>query len=193
MKRVAIAISVILLGASSAVHAAEHCMKTGEGSAWKAKYPAVYTKLMTYFTCENEGDPVACNVFVARAAEGLYGVRDFKRADGSYMTANTIMDFVQTNSKWSRLGLASSQSVLNDAASGAEDHLIIAVMSDQPHGHVALVLPGSPANSSNWKLNVPNSASAFLGDVSRAYVFCRLSWAFKDPAKVELWWRPKGN
>lgn len=193
MKRVVIAIGVLMLGFSSATQAAEHCMTTNEGAAWKAKYPDTYTKLMGYFTCQDPGDPVACNVFVARAADGVYGVTDFKRADGTYMTANTIMDFVKTNPTWSKLGMANSQSVLNDAAAGAEDHLIIAVMSDQPHGHVALVLPGDPMYSGNWKLNVPNSASAFLGNVDKAYVFCRLAWAFSVPSKVELWWRPKGN
>ena len=196
MKRIAVVIGALLLGASSAAQAA-NCMDTGEGAAWKARYPAIYAKLMTYFACEDTSDPTACNVFVAKAAEDVYGVTDFKRADGSYMTANTIMDFVHGNSGWSKLGMATSQSVLNDAAAGAEDHLIIAVMSNQPHGHVALVLPGSPLTASDysgtWKLKTPNSASAFLGNASKAYVFCRLSWAFSDPTKVELWWRPKGN
>ncbi len=132
-------------------------------------------------------------MFVARAAEGGYGVTDFKNADGSYMAANTIMDQVSGNPAWSKLDMASSQDVLNNAAAGAEDHLIIAVMSDQPHGHVALVLPGDPLFSSNWNLSAPNSASAFLNNVSKAYVFCRLSWAFNDPSKVQFWWRPKGS
>lgn len=193
MKFAVIALGSLSLVTSQAAVAAEHCMKTGEGSAWKAKYPDIYTKLMSYFTCQDTGDPVACNVFVARAAEGVYGVRDFKKSDGSYITANMIMDHVKSNKIWSKLGMANDQKVLNDAAAGAEDHLIVAVMSDQPHGHVALVLPGAPMASNSWKLNVPNSASAFLGNVERAYVFCRLAWAFSDPAKVELWWRPKGR
>lgn len=193
MRRILLALSIFLLGTHSPAWAAEHCMKTNEGAAWQSKYPEIYHKLMGYFTCYGAGDPVACNVFVARAAEGVYGVSDFKRPDGTYLTANKIMDFVKTNNSWSKLGMASDQSVLNDAAAGAQDHLIIAVMSDQPHGHVALVLPGDPMHSGNWKLKVPNSASAFLDRVDRAYVYCRLSWAFQDPAKVELWWRPKGN
>lgn len=194
MKRIILAIGVLLLGASSAVHAAEHCMKTNEGAAWKAKYPDLYTKMMSYFTCENETDPAACNVFVARVAEGAYGVTDFKLADGSYMSANRIMDFVHGSARWSKLGMADDQMALNNAASGAEDHFIIAVMSDQPHGHVAVVLPGAPMKSDKWGGRlVPNSASAFLGNVDQAYVFCRLAWASKDPTKVELWWRPKGG
>jgi hypothetical protein len=191
MKRIAVMVS-LLLGVSGAAQAAT-CMDNGEGAAWKARYPAIYTSLMSYFTCVDASDPTACNVFVARAAEGIYGVTDFRNADGTYMSANTIMDYVHASPTWSRLGMADSQATLNDAAAGAEDHLIIAVMSDQPHGHVALVLPGDPQPSGNWHRNVPNSASAFLGDVSRAYVFCKLSWAFQDPARVELWWRPRGH
>jgi hypothetical protein len=193
MRRLACILALASSLACAPAYAA-NCMDTTEGAAWKASYPDLYQKLVGYFTCiDDPNDPVACNVFVARAAEGVYGVTDFKNADGTYMTANTIMDQVQANPAWSRLGKANDQMVLNNAASGAGDHLIIAVMSDQPHGHVSLVLPGNTLFSSNWKLNVPNSASAFLGNVSKAYVFCRLSWAFSDPSKVELWWRPKGN
>lgn len=186
-----VATSLLCCGTSAY---AANCMDSGEGAAWKAAYPTLYSQLMGYFTCiDDPNDPVACNVFVARAAEGTYGVTDFKQADGTYMPANTIMNVVKSNAAWSKLGSANSQSVLNDAAAGAQDHFIIAVMSDQPHGHVAIVLPGVPQPSGTWKLSAPNSASAFLGNVSKAYVFCRLSWAFQDPAKVEIWWRPKGN
>ena len=147
----------------------------------------------TWHVARSPNDPVACNVFVARAGEGIYGVTDFKQANGTYMPANMIMDVVKSNNAWSKLGTADSQTVLNDAAAGAQDHFIIAVMSDQPHGHVALALPGAPLKSDAWNLKVPNPASAFLGKVSKAYVFCRLALAFQEPAKVEIWWRPKGN
>lgn len=193
MKKTALILALAGSMACTPVHAA-NCMDTSEGAGWKASYPNLYSKLVSYFTCiDDPNDPVACNVFVARAAEGAYGVTDFKNSDGTYITANQIMDRVRANSAWSKLGMADDQSVLDNAASGAADHLIIAVMSDQPHGHVALVLPGDPQYSSNWQLKAPNSASAFLNNVSKAYVFCRLSWSFSDPSKVELWWRPKGS
>ena len=183
-------LGLAMLCVSPAANAAANCMNTTEGDAWKSQYRDKYDKLMGYFTCEDETDPVACNVFVGRAAEGLYSVTDFKNADGSYMPANTIMDFVKTNSAWSKLGMANDQAALDNAADGAQNQLIIAVMSDDPHGHVAIVMPGDPMPSSSWgNLRVPNSASAFLGKVDKAYIFCRLSWAFKDPSRVELWWR----
>ncbi len=94
--------------------------------------------------------------------------------------------------------MANVQSVLNDAAAGAADaQPVIAIITGDPHGHVALVLPGQPAPSTTWKstagvpLKAPNSAAFSLNNINKAYVSCRLSAAFSDPSNVEIWWRLK--
>jgi len=85
-----------------------------------------------------------------------------------------------------------------DAAAGAENgQPVIATLVGDPHGHVALVLGGKLQQSTKWKspggvaLKVPNSAAFSLDRVDKAYVFCRLSAAFSDPAQVELYTRLK--
>lgn len=191
MKRFAVIMTALLFSMSGVAQAADRC--TAPEGNWKDQYPKLYTDLMGYFTCQNESDSQACNVFVGRAAEGVYHVTDFKRANGTYMMANDIYAYLPTNPTWSKLGMASDQSVLDNAAAGAQDHLIIAIAPGADHGHVALVLPGTPLKSDNWGMRVPNSASGFLNHVEKAYVFCRLAWAFSDKSNVEIWWRPKGS
>lgn len=148
----------------------------------------------------NQIDAVACNWFVAHAVDELYGVKDFTpQTNGRWLTANEIASFVRTHpEKWTKLGMANVQSVLDDAARGAaNDQPVVAVLEGNPHGHVALILPGAPKASSTWRdangvvLRAPNSAAFSLNNVARAYVSCRLSAAFSDPNRVEIWWRLK--
>src|SRR5689334_185572 len=89
-------------------------------------------------------DQVACNWFVAEASKKLYDVDDFtKDANGHWLVANEIADFVRISKDWSKLEMANSQSVLADASQGAGNgQPVIAVMQGNPHGHVALVLAG---------------------------------------------------
>jgi hypothetical protein len=146
-------------------------------------------------------DSVACNWFLAKALEKLYGVEDFSKSkNGKWLSANEIADFVRaTPSLWSQLGIANSQPVLNEAARGAANgQPVVAIQKGNPHGHVAVILPGTPKPSSIWKdaagksLLAPNSAAFSLNNVNAAYISCRLSAAFTDPSNVEIWWRLKG-
>jgi hypothetical protein len=169
---------------------------------------ATYDKLMGFMSCpadidKDEGrqiDAVACNWFVAKALNELYGVDDFgPKTQGKWLTANEIATWIRKHpDQWTKLGQANEQSTLNDAASGASNQQpVIAVMQGDPHGHVALVLPGALQVSTTWKdataatLKVPNSAAFSLNNVNKAYVFCRLSAAFSDPSKVEIYFRQK--
>lgn len=138
-------------------------------------------------------DQVACNYFVGKTLSDLYGLTDFRTGPASWLLANEMLDYVEAHSNtWAKLGTADSQGVLNEAAAGAANgQPVIAFMRGDP-GHVALVLPGEPQLSTNWHgLKAPNSAAFSLGHVDNAYVFCRLSFAFTDPEKVEIWWRLK--
>ncbi|MHA6879432.1 hypothetical protein [Ralstonia pseudosolanacearum] len=169
-----------------------------------------YDQLMQLMACPVDSDQqttaqvdaVACNYFVAKAVDTLYGVSDFSPSGGgagAWLSANAIGDYVQTHKDtWSKLGNADNQQVLQDAASGAANgQPVIAVMKGNPHGHVALVLGGELKASTTWvsdtddNMRVPNSAAFSLEHVDKAYVFCRLSAAFTDPSNVEIYWRVK--
>ena len=186
------------------------CMDT-DNLLWKnAASQQNYDKLMSLMSCPVDADTdtgiqvdsVACNYFVARTFEKLYGVHDFSPdggGAGKWLTANQIADYVRSNSEiWSKLGSANDQAVLADAAQGAANgQPVLAVLKGDPHGHVAVILGGALQPSTTWKdiggksMRVPNSAAFSLNNVAKAYVFCRLSAAFSDPSLVEVYWRVK--
>lgn len=185
------------------------CMDT-DNKFWidGAGQRAIYDKLMGLMTCpadvdKDEGrqiDAVACNWFVAKALSELYGVHDFDpTTQGKWLNANEIVSWVRGHAElWTKVGQGNVQSVLDDAAArAANKQPVIATTQGDPHGHVAVVLGGSPHASTTWKdaqgkdLLAPNSAAFSLDNVAKAYVFCRLSAGFSRPADVEIYRRTK--
>jgi hypothetical protein len=199
--KISLALLVLMAFAATCV-ARAGCMDT-DNQFWKSSMRATYDKLMGLMTCPLDADAVtgvqvdsvACNYFVAKALNVLYGVNDFAPPTngGRWLTANGIVAYVRSHTDvWSKLGNADSQGALQDAAAGAAmGQPVIATLAGDPHGHVALILGGALHQSSTWGLEVPNSAAFSLNDVNRAYVFCRLSFAFSSPSQVELYWREK--
>lgn len=197
------ALSLVISGSFNACFAG--CMDTDNKLWLTPSNQSIYDRLMALMACPadvdsdtgRQVDAVACNYFVAKGLNDLYGVNDFTSAsnNGIWLTANQIADFVRSHPElWSDLGSASSQQTLADAAAGAaQNQPTIAVMKGDPHGHVAILLPGTLEPSTTWALNVPNSAAFSLNNVSKAYVFCRLSAAFSDPSQVEIYWRVKSQ
>lgn len=55
-------------------------------------------------------------------------------------------------------------------ATAAAGVAVLAVRSESPYGHVALILDGPLKQSGKWGLVVPNSTSAFLNDASQTFV-----------------------
>jgi hypothetical protein len=195
-------ISIFLAGALASVLSAPalgqepSCMHRPEFAKWRDANRDVYDQAMSLLTCSNAGDESACNVLVGRAASELYKIDDFKNPDGSFLMANDILAKIKSTPGWTRLMPADpqeplDQALLDDAAAGAQDHMIIAVRPADGNGHVALVLPGITQPSGNWNLNVPNSAAAFLHHPEQAYVFCALSYAFSETDGLEFWWKVK--
>ncbi len=63
--------------------------------------------------------------------------------------ANEIVDIINNDKKWVKV-------TSNEAAQrAAEGFLVIAVLKDQPHGHVCIVRPGTLEMSGHWKENAP--------------------------------------
>ncbi|MGO7394588.1 hypothetical protein ACCS62_28510 [Rhizobium ruizarguesonis] len=201
MKDLLTALLVSALAATRALGApAGECMNV-DPQAWKnsPSQGALYDKLVGYMSCPTDdpasgllADKVACNYFVGKVLKELYNVDDFSTGAKSWLTANNMLTYVRSHPEmWIKLGNADSQAVLMEASQGAaNDQPVVALMQGDP-GHVAIILPGELKQSNSWKLRAPNSAAFSLGHVERAYVFCRLSFAFGDPSKVEIFYRLK--
>jgi hypothetical protein len=179
-----------------ATGASANCMQD-EPYYWQGeRLLPLYGKLMPFMTCKDYGnkietalsDQTACNWFLARGLEAAYGYKDFTPERSGWKTANEIATFVSSSPRWEKLGTASNQSALKKAAAiAAAGHAVIATQRGDPHGHVALILPGPLSASGSWALQTPNSASFFIGRSDRSYVGCKLSYAFQNPSGVELY------
>lgn len=155
---------------------------------WQADVQAM---LHQFMSCQTPTDDVSpCNRFVGRALKRIYNIDDFTQANGEFMTANQIAGAVKTSGNWTKLGNASEQTALDQAQGYANvKKAIIAVSSGSPHGHVALILPGSQTQSGSWGLKVPNSASFFLNKPDKSYIGKPLSFAWTSPNGVEIYGR----
>lgn len=104
-----------------------------------------------------------CNFFVQRIAqEFLYeGLRG--------LTANLInAKMIGNPDVWFKEGPEIAQKCANDG------RFVIASIVEFPHGHVAIVVPGSCVYSSKWKAWAPCVAS-----VGRKNEFTTANWAFR--------------
>jgi hypothetical protein len=193
----------LILLTAAVIPAEAGCMDT-DNAYWIGvpAQRATFDKLMGLMACPTDADndtgrqvdSVACNYFVAKGLEILYGVKDFTPdLNGKWLTANEIANYVRSHTDvWTKLGEPITQSLLVDAAAGAANgQPVIAVLKGDPHGHVAMILAGDLKRSTTWNMNVPNSAAFSLNNVNKAYVFCRLSAAFSNPSDVGVYFRLK--
>ncbi len=128
-------------------------------------------------------DNSPCNIFVCNAIYTVYGVNDlYDEKTQRCRTANEIYDYLNTNNKqWIKMGMADNQKTLSEAQDYAnQGYVVVAVYSNKPHGHIAIVLPGVLKSSSKWNLNVPNSASFFMNLPDNSYINLPLSYAFNN-------------
>lgn len=150
-------------------------------------------------------DRTACNVFLGKALEMLFGNTDFKTGDDSYMLANDIVNglAVPGNAGWSKIGLATSQDALDRAQDLAnQGRPVVAARVGQPKpdgsvgpGHVALIIPGTTQSYAfdgfQWgDLRAPNTASFFLDQPNRFFVSCPLSAVWIKADRVGLYYKP---
>lgn len=150
-------------------------------------------RLSEFLSCKDQTDDASpCNRFIGKALADVYGVDDFRdpSTKDQYLSANLIDAYLSVSKDWVALGTADQQQALNEAAAAANaGRPVVAVIPHEKHGHIALVLPGELTYSPSWKLNVPNSASFFLGNPAQSYVSEKLSKAFSSPADVKLFGR----
>lgn len=153
----------------------------------------VEAMLGEFMTCGGPTPPTTpCNIFTSKALKRIYGITDFERPGGGFLTANEIAGYVEFKTEqWTLLGDAGVQQTLTDAQEYANrKKAVIAVQYNSTgHGHVAIVIPGALQPSGTWRLKCPNSASFFLNRPNRAYISKPLSYAFTAPDGVKLYGR----
>lgn len=135
-------------------------------------------------------DNAPCSFITSQAVKAVYGIDDFATsgANGSLCPASQIDDLVENSPQWSLLGRADNQEALTLAQETANaGKAVLAILDEEPQGHVVLILPGELTPSGKWQLSTPNSASFFLNVPRLSYVGKPLSYAFKEPGKVELY------
>jgi hypothetical protein len=176
---------------------------------------AVISKLSVLQQCRAAiDDRTACNVFLGRALELLFGNTDFKTSGGGYMLANDIASGLENTGAsmgWSKIGVATDQGALNNAqaAANAGKAVVAARMGRVDAGgvthpgHVVLIIPGTAQRydftdtvngheiAFRWgTLVAPNSASFFLDRPDKFFIGCPLSATWQAPDGVGLYSKP---
>ncbi|MBZ5534266.1 MAG: hypothetical protein LAO20_22805 [Acidobacteriia bacterium] len=172
---------VVFLALSAAMCVPQDCKKTDYG-ADQQKY--METALQKFTACQLPLDN-GCRAALAQALEQIYGVKDFG-ADSKYMTPAQIA--TKAAGDWEHLGAATDQEALKKAQSAANcGKAVIAVMSGENGGHVAIILPGPLTLSAGWKLEVPNSASFFTHNPGKSFAGKPLSYSFPKAEGIEIY------
>lgn len=166
------------------------CVGTGvPQDCKKAEYGAdqqksMETALQKFTGCQLPLDN-GCRGALAQALEQIYGIKNFG-ADAKYMTPAQIAS--KAASDWEHLGAAADQEALKKAQAAANcGRAVIAVMSGENGGHVALILPGPLTTSNGWKLQVPNSASFFTHNPGKSFSGKPLSYSFPKADGIEIY------
>lgn len=139
-------------------------------------------ELMTCQPSNPANDRSPCNHFVASAIKRLYGI-DVLSSPSGPLTANAMVDAMEaTGSSWVALpnSILESQSANCSQSLANSMYVVVAAMRGSPHGHVAIVLPGTVKPSGNWGGVAPNSAAFRLDQPtgSGTFVGQPLSFAF---------------
>lgn len=176
---------VCLMLSLSMVAAPQECKKT-DYSADQQKY--METALQKFSACPLPLDN-ACRAALAQALEHIYGVKDFG-ADPKYMTPAEIGTKVADDANWEHVGSATDQNALKTAQESANcGRAVVAVLSSQTGGHVAIILPGKLSHSGSWKLDVPNAASFFTYKPQKSFAGKALSYSFPNAQGIEIYAR----
>jgi|SRR5689334_5951987 len=183
MKRLLLCTASTLLWIGTAT--SQDCKKT-DYNADQQKY--METALQQFTACQLPLDN-ACRAHLAQALEHLYGVKDFG-SDSRYMNATEIGKKVASDTGWEHLGSATDQDALKKAQSSANcGRAVVAVLSSETGGHVAIILPGPLTASYGWKVSVPNSVSFFTYNPGKSFAGKPLSYSFPGAQGVEIYAR----
>lgn len=154
---------------------------------WETSLDALLDEVATCQPPVTDGNP--CSQITSKAVKAVYGIDDFDDG-GAMMPMSKIDEYVAGSSEWTMLGTADNQEALNKAQDAANaGKATLAILKEEPQGHVVIILPGKLTPSGKWGLSAPNSASFFLNVPRLSYVGKPMSYAFKVPGVVELYSR----
>jgi len=178
-----------------------------------AQESATIRKLSPLASCKTTiDDRAACNVFLGRSLEVLFGNTDFKTGNDSYMLANDIASGLEKAAPsvgWTKIGVATDQSALDMAQAHANSGKPVVAArlgrldgEIRRPGHVVLIIPGTAQKYDfddvvnnkpvvfQWgKLVAPNSASFFLDRPDKFFFGCPLSATWQRPDGVGLYYK----
>jgi hypothetical protein len=130
--------------------------------------PAEITKIAEKLAADEKtygasGDQTQCNRFARDMINGLLNAT-VAVLEG---TANDQFDKLSSSPQWKAMGFAASGNkaeLFQKAQDFANDGELVLVVYKNPtpngHGHIAVVVPGVPVTSGNWKMKVPMVAQA---------------------------------
>lgn len=194
----------IILGfitAFLALEATAHKCERTDPALWDRsdEHNRVVTHLGKLFQCVDTADvneyklrdKTACNWFIGKAVDEIYGLKSFKKKDvNEYYLANEIAFKLANNEfdGWTHIGAGNDQNALTLAGNKVElgKPVVAAWFNKLGHGHVSLVIPGGLQPSGGWGLDVPNSANMQLNSINSSYIGCRLSFAFGSDKKSDV-------
>jgi hypothetical protein len=134
-------------------------------------------------------DRTVCRNFTGEALKLLFGIGDFCNDSRCMMAVEIEWEIRNDPGKWGELGTANDQAVLDKARELAATKAVVAILKEEDHGQIAIVMPGAAVPSGKWGLNVPIGVGA-RGDRPEASVYAKgLNWLFADPAKVVVYVR----
>lgn len=197
---------LLLLGTLANAFPVTDCEQRPNKPADTPAASQVAAKLNTLRKCATgTDDRTACNVFLGKALEILFGNTDFKAGTNSFFLANDIVNGLEVpgNSGWKKIGQATEQSSLDKAAQLANSGKpVIAARIGRRNvdgsigaGHVALIIPGAlevyAFDGFGWgSLKTPSAASFFIDKPDRLFVGCPLSAVWLRPDGVTLYYKP---
>jgi hypothetical protein len=179
----AIAMSIAAVQSAGAFPVSQ-CETRANKPPQTAKEQAAIQKLGSLAQCQTRiDDRTACNVFLGRALELLFGNTDFKTGNDSYMLANDIASGLENTAAsigWSKIGVATDQSALDKAQAYANSGKPVVAArlgrldGEIRHpGHVVLIIPGT-AQKYDFEDVVNNKTIKFQWGKSRCSQFCEL-------------------
>lgn len=119
-------------------------------------------------------DRTFCNI----ATSYISSVAGFDGFKG--MIANEMVNLLKKSPDWAKVSAQDAQKLATDG------RLVIAGRMDEPHGHVAAVLPGGAlVNSSKW-----HEEACTLANIGSTNGIIGANWAFRLPPSYFVWIEP---
>ncbi|MBI3527973.1 MAG: hypothetical protein HY067_08380 [Betaproteobacteria bacterium] len=134
-------------------------------------------------------DRAVCRNFIGEALNRLFGIGEFCTRSRCMKAVEIEWKIRHDPGKWSALGTANDQAVLDKAREFAGTKAVLAILNEEERGQIAIVMPGAAVPSGRWGLKVPIGVGARV-DRPEASVYAKsLNWLFADPAKVVIYVR----